>query len=625
LVLAGRHRSLNRDVAIKVLSATSEEVSVRFATEAQILASMDHPHVVRVYDYIENNGLCLIVMELLAGGTLTRRRYDGVTAAGACAVALAVAEALTCAHGRGVLHRDIKPDNILFDADGLLKVTDFGIAKAFTGSVTMASAIVGTPKYMAPEQLTRGQLGPGTDLYALGVILYELLAGIPLFDPSLPPHTLYHHHLHVPPLPLPDTVPAEIAEVVLRTLKKDPAARYASARAFALALAHAASSSYGTGWVTRSGIPLRLDDEVRNTVERLPPPTAPPPDLPTDPSDAAPATASRPSTTRDSFPAPRSRIEGNNDPSVAARDAITSSAQLSGESHSAEIIDPVAELPTADPVERVSRDPAVRNNNVSRSQRRRFLAAAVLLFIAVGTTFIFISVQNRNPDKTGGHPSSPQTQSAPPPLQRVRDLILIDKSAYATKRVSPALTQLEASVQTATDLLAGMPDNAEFGVWLYARQLRSEQDWTELVPVGPLSDAYGSVTRRQQINAELARVNHVPEDRTGLYDTVLAAYRMMQHSYDPQSINSVLLFTDGTNDDPGGMSPGELLTILRNEYDPVRPVQITIVDFGDNINRDILDRITRITRGSVYVVHTQQDLKELQKVLPDAISRRVAR
>jgi serine/threonine protein kinase len=271
LVLAGRHRRLNRDVAIKVLSVTyeeAEEASARFVAEARILAGIDHPHVVRVYDYVEDDDLCLIVMELLAGGTLTRRRR-GMSAEDACAVGLAVAEALTCAHGQGVLHRDIKSDNILFNGDGLLKVTDFGIAKIFAGSAATASAIVGTPKYMAPEQLTGGRLGPATDLYALGMILYELLAGAPPFDPALPPHALYHHHVYVPPPPMPG-VPAGVAEVVLRTVEKDPTARYPSAREFALALADAATDSYGPRWTTRSGIPLRLSDEVRNAVERLP-------------------------------------------------------------------------------------------------------------------------------------------------------------------------------------------------------------------------------------------------------------------------------------------------------------------------------------------------------------------
>ncbi|WP_241255428.1 serine/threonine-protein kinase, partial [Candidatus Protofrankia californiensis] len=266
LVLAGRHRRLNRDVAIKVLSAGQEGAPAGFAAEAQILASMDHPHVVRVYDYVETDGLCLIVMELLAGGTLTRRRA-GMAAEGACAVGLAVAEALTCAHAQGVLHRDIKPDNILFDTAGLVKVTDFGIAKIVAGSAATASAIIGTPKYMAPEQLVGGRLGPATDLYTLGVVLYELLAGAPLFDPTLPPHALYHHHLHTTPPPLPG-VPAGVAEVVLRVLAKDPATRYPSAHTFACDLAGAAARSYGPRWTARSGILLRLSDEVRAAGER---------------------------------------------------------------------------------------------------------------------------------------------------------------------------------------------------------------------------------------------------------------------------------------------------------------------------------------------------------------------
>ncbi len=162
LVLAGRHRGLNRQVAIKILAAGHEGhdgADAGFAAEAQLLAAIDHRHVVRVYDYVETDDLCLIVMELLGGGTLTRRRA-GMSAEAACAVGLAVAAALSCAHSPGVLHRDIKTDNMLFDTAGLLKVTDFGIAKILTGSAATASAIIGTPMYMAPEQITAGRLGP---------------------------------------------------------------------------------------------------------------------------------------------------------------------------------------------------------------------------------------------------------------------------------------------------------------------------------------------------------------------------------------------------------------------------------------------------------------------------------
>ncbi|WP_035742579.1 serine/threonine-protein kinase, partial [Parafrankia elaeagni] len=185
LVLAGEHRQMRRPVAIKVMSAESAEGGrVDFAAEARMLAKLDHPHVVRVFNYVEAEGLCLVVMELLAGGTLTRRRA-GMGPQQACAVGLAVAAALEHAHGRGVLHRDIKADNILFAADGTPKVGDFGIAKLFDGSAT-ASQVAGTPMYMAPEQIQGGRLTAATDLYALGVVLYRLLTGSPPFDPTLP-------------------------------------------------------------------------------------------------------------------------------------------------------------------------------------------------------------------------------------------------------------------------------------------------------------------------------------------------------------------------------------------------------------------------------------------------------
>jgi sugar lactone lactonase YvrE len=268
LVLAGRHRDLGRDVAIKVVSTSQDDGGhVDFKSEARVLAGLRHPHIVDIYDYVEHGELCLIIMELLAGGTLTRRRRGGGLAAeAACAVGLAVADALTCAHSSGVLHRDIKPDNILFAADSLVKVTDFGIAKIFAGTAVTASAIVGTPKYMAPEQIETGRLGPGTDVYALGTILYESLTGKPVFDPGLSTWEIYRHQREVTP-PRPDGVPAPIADVVMRTLAKDPAARHPSAHAFALDLAAAAARTYGPRWTARSGITLRISDELREAAE----------------------------------------------------------------------------------------------------------------------------------------------------------------------------------------------------------------------------------------------------------------------------------------------------------------------------------------------------------------------
>ncbi|WP_131771134.1 serine/threonine-protein kinase [Candidatus Protofrankia californiensis] len=275
LVLAGRHRRLDRHVAIKVLAAGHDGAVTDFAAEARLLAGIDHPHVVRVYDYVETGDLHLIIMELLGGGTLTRRRV-GLPQEDACAVGLAVAAALSCAHGQGMLHRDIKTDNMLFDTTGLLKVTDFGIAKIVEGSAATASALVGTPAYMAPEQITGGRLGPATDLYALGIVLYQLLAGVAPFDPKLPVRALWQHHLDTIPTP-PVGVPAPVAEVVLRALAKDPAARQPSAHAFALDLAHAAAGAYGPDWTARSSIRLRLDDDVREAAGHSSAPTGPVP------------------------------------------------------------------------------------------------------------------------------------------------------------------------------------------------------------------------------------------------------------------------------------------------------------------------------------------------------------
>ena len=189
IVLAGKHRHLDREVAIKQLPrafAADPGVRARFLAEARLVASLDHPHIVPVYDFVEREGLCLLVMERLSGGTVwTRFVEDGVSAETACAIAVATAVALHHAHEHGVLHRDVKPENLLFARSGVLKVTDFGIAKVLGGTDTVATRageVLGTPSYMAPEQATAGELSPATDIYSLGVMLYELLSGRLPFD-----------------------------------------------------------------------------------------------------------------------------------------------------------------------------------------------------------------------------------------------------------------------------------------------------------------------------------------------------------------------------------------------------------------------------------------------------------
>jgi hypothetical protein len=253
LVLAAQHRQLGRGVAVKVLAVNDGVAHARFVAEARLLARMDHRHIVRIHDYVEHGGFCLIIMELLAGGSLTRH-LAGIPARKACEVGVAVAEALSYAHAQGVLHRDIKPDNVLFDAAGLLKVTDFGIAKIFEGSRTSASGVAGTPLYMAPEQLSGGQLGPATDIYALGVVLYEMLAGRPPFDPALPLLARYEQQLATMPPP-PAGVPPAVAAAVMHALAGDLQARPRSAKDFALELAAAAHLGYGSNRISPSPIP----------------------------------------------------------------------------------------------------------------------------------------------------------------------------------------------------------------------------------------------------------------------------------------------------------------------------------------------------------------------------------
>ncbi|WP_131770053.1 WD40 repeat domain-containing serine/threonine protein kinase [Candidatus Protofrankia californiensis] len=368
LVLAGRHRRLNRDVAIKILATEHDGAETSFAAEAQVLAALDHPHVVRIYDYVETDNLHLIVMELLGGGTLTRRR-SGMSPRDACAVGLAAATALSYAHGRGVLHRDVKPDNMLFDAAGLLKVADFGIAKLVEGSAATASALKGTPMYMSPEQITGGRLGATTDLYALGVMLYHLLAGKPPFDPKLPLRVLWQHHLDRLPPP-PEGVPTRVAEVVLHTLAKDPAARPPSAHAFALELAHAATTVYGPDWTARCGIRLRLDDDVRRVIEQPSTPGGHHPRPPAPPPEFLPPTR---------LAASQAKADASGDRSTG-RDKSTGRGAGGGAGRGVWRIR--RRTPPPDTPERAGR------SRTPRRRRRRILAAVVVLLLGVtGTAF----------------------------------------------------------------------------------------------------------------------------------------------------------------------------------------------------------------------------------------------
>src|SRR5215210_2606125 len=228
---------LDRDVALKVMSsryASDEEFVERFKREAQSAAALSHPNIVSIFDRGESeDGTYYIAMEYLPGGTLKDRitQRGALPAHTAAAVALQMAEALRAAHERDVIHRDIKPHNILVTGLGDVKVTDFGIARAAaSATMTRTGHILGTAHYISPEQAMGEPVGPASDLYSLGIVLYEMLTGELPFDADTPLGIAMKHvnGYVVPPQELNPTVPDGINAITLRLLAKNPDDRYAS-------------------------------------------------------------------------------------------------------------------------------------------------------------------------------------------------------------------------------------------------------------------------------------------------------------------------------------------------------------------------------------------------------------
>ena len=279
VVYEGRHRGLGRPVAIKLLSNTlgaDAGLRERFIFEAQLVAALDHPHIVPVYDFVEHEGLCVIVMELCRGGTLwSRFQTQGLRTDEAVAVVLATAVGLHHAHSNGVLHRDVKPENILFSGTGTVKIADFGIAKSLAGDAvqrTATGSLIGTPAYMAPEQATGDQLSAVTDVYSLGVVLYELLTGQRPYRDVTEPMAQLFQHVNDDPRPMAEVfpgVPPQLEAVTRRALAKDPADRPRSAEQFAVELAEATTAVLGVGWLANSGTPVMSASSVIGATERL--------------------------------------------------------------------------------------------------------------------------------------------------------------------------------------------------------------------------------------------------------------------------------------------------------------------------------------------------------------------
>jgi serine/threonine-protein kinase len=236
-VYRGVDRILQRDVALKVLAEGSEKVRHRFLMEARSLARLNHPGIVAIYDAGESAGIPFIVMELALGPTLADVMAKGTTIGFAVRATIRLLEALQYAHERDVLHRDVKPSNIVVRTDGAVKIMDFGLSRRISdlSTGTQAGEIVGTVSYLPPERFLGKPTDARGDLYSLGIILYEMFTGaLPFKTDREDLVALVFAHVNeraVPPSRFNQIVSPELERIVLTLIEKDPNLRYQTAGA----------------------------------------------------------------------------------------------------------------------------------------------------------------------------------------------------------------------------------------------------------------------------------------------------------------------------------------------------------------------------------------------------------
>jgi ligand-binding sensor domain-containing protein len=278
------HPAMERYVALKILPrqlATSAEFSGRFEQEARTIARLEHAHILPVHDYGEADGYTYLAMRFVEAGTLKDRlRASQLTLAEIDRYFTQLADALDYAHGLGIVHRDLKPANVLLDARGNLFLTDFGIAKLLEGSpqFTGTGAMIGTPAYMSPEQALGQRVDARTDIYSLGIVLYEMVTGRVPFEADTPLAVSLKHVNE--PLPLPSSLKPGLApaieRVLLKALAKAPADRFASMADFIAAwrvAAHGAPEA-GTATVAQTALPAASPAPASRAAAQASPPTA---------------------------------------------------------------------------------------------------------------------------------------------------------------------------------------------------------------------------------------------------------------------------------------------------------------------------------------------------------------
>jgi eukaryotic-like serine/threonine-protein kinase len=243
-VYLGTDRVLDRPVAVKVLGSWLVDDGTfveRFRREARAAARISHPNIVAVYDTGSEDGIHYIVMELVPGETLADvlRSEGHLASERATRIARSVADALAVAHAAGIVHRDVKPANVMLTRNGGAKLTDLGIARSLEGeSITRASTILGTAGYLSPEQARGDRVDHRSDIYSLGCVMYEMLTGRQPFEADSPVAVAYKH-VHEDPSPpssVEPSVPPALDAVTMRAMAKDPAARFQAAEEMATAM-----------------------------------------------------------------------------------------------------------------------------------------------------------------------------------------------------------------------------------------------------------------------------------------------------------------------------------------------------------------------------------------------------
>src|SRR5579859_4223510 len=242
--------NIQREVAIKVLKTQDAQGDFlhRLEREAATIARLSHPHIVKLFDYGQENGITYLVMELITGGSLADLIRTGpLSPFEANRILQQLASALDYAHREGVIHRDLKPHNVLMDTNGNALLTDFGLARLVqsTSILTHSGTVVGTPAYMSPEQWTGGIIDARTDIYSLGVILFEMLTGRVPFSGETPYRMMHMHINEKPPYvhALNSAIPLSFDAVILKALAKDISQRFDSAGALASAFQAAVNDS----------------------------------------------------------------------------------------------------------------------------------------------------------------------------------------------------------------------------------------------------------------------------------------------------------------------------------------------------------------------------------------------